>query len=47
MRDPGQLPKLELSAELIEQRIHEVAGLNRLCHALGEMGKSLKTAKTG
>ncbi len=41
MGNPAQLPKLKLGAELIERRIREVAALNRLCHALGELGKTL------
>lgn len=38
----AQLPRIELSPGLIEERIHEVAALNRLCHALGEVGKQLR-----
>ena len=45
MNEP-KLPRLEVSAELIEQRIHEVATLNRLCHALAKVGATLKPRRS-
>jgi hypothetical protein len=36
-----RLPPLGIPPEIVEQRIHEVAALNRLCHSLSEFGKSL------
>ena len=38
------LPALGVSPELVEQRIREVAALNRLCHSLSEFGKTLAAA---
>jgi hypothetical protein len=38
------LSPLGVSPELVEQRIHEVAALNRLSHSLGEFGTALSPA---